>query len=390
MISGLTQEIEITLLLPCLNEARTLGGCLAKARRWIEASGVKAEMVVADNGSTDDSQRIAECHGARVVAVPEPGYGSALYGGCRAARGRYIIMGDSDDSYDFSQLDDFLAKLREGYDLVMGNRFQGGIRPGAMPWKNRYIGNPALTFIGRVLFRAPCGDFHCGLRALTRDAFERLDLRTTGMEFASEMVIKAALFGLKIAEVPTVLYPDGRGRPPHLHPWRDGWRHLRFMLLFSPRWIFLVPGLVLMVLCGVLYVRLLWGDVVLGSITFSGHSLWFMLAGLLLGYLNCLLWLTTRLVGVTMGLLPPRRYLAGLTGAPVLEIGGLVGLAALLGGLGLGVWCLIQWGRQSFGPLEAYALMPPVSLSILGFLIGGITLAFSMVLGFILLPRRRA
>jgi hypothetical protein len=257
-----------------------------------------------------------------------------------------------------------------------------------MPWKNRYIGNPILSFIGQLFFKAPCGDFHCGLRALSKAAFLRLDLHTTGMEFASEMVIKATLHGLRIAEVPIVLHPDGRDRPPHLHPWRDGWRHLRFMMLFSPQWIFLIPGLILMGVCGAVYVLLLQGEVRVGSVTFSGHSLWFMMAGWVIGYINCLLWLTTRMVGISMGLLPPRRYLAGLTGAPVLEVGMGVGLGAILAGLGMGGWCLVQWGRHGFGPLDAYALMPQVSVSVLGLLTGGITLAFAFVLGFILLPRR--
>jgi hypothetical protein len=257
-----------------------------------------------------------------------------------------------------------------------------------MPWKNRYIGNPVLSFIGRLFFKAPCGDFHCGLRALSKTAFQRLDMHTTGMEFASEMVIKATLHGLRIAEVPIVLHPDGRDRPPHLHPWRDGWRHLRFMMLFSPQWIFLIPGLILMGVCGAVYVLLLQGEVRVGSVTFSGHSLWFMMAGWVIGYINCLLWLTTRMVGISMGLLPPRRYLAGLTGAPVLEVGMGVGLGAILAGLGMGGWCLVQWGRHGFGPLDAYALMPQVSVSVLSLLMGGITLAFAFVLGFILLPRR--
>ena len=238
----------ISIVMPCLNEAETLGICIAKAKAWLVASGNVGEVIVADNGSTDGSQAIAKRDGAVLVHVPEKGYGSALYHGAMAARGAFIIMGDSDDSYDFSHLDSFVAALRAGDDLVMGNRFRGGITPGAMPWKNRYIGNPALSFLGRRLFRSPVTDFHCGLRACRKDAFLRMDLRTTGMEFASEMVIKATMLQMRISEVPTVLAPDGRSRPPHLRPWRDGWRHLRFMLLFSPRWLFLYPGMVLLLL----------------------------------------------------------------------------------------------------------------------------------------------
>lgn len=223
-------EIEISLVMPCLNEAETLERCIRKARQAIERHALRAEIVIADNGSTDGSRQIARRLGARVVAVGEKGYGNALRGGIEAARGRYVIMGDADDSYDFSSIYPFIEQLRAGRDLVMGNRFRGGIVPGAMPWKHRWIGNPALTGIGRLLFHCPAGDFHCGLRAFSKAAYRRMQLRTTGMEFASEMVIKATLKGLSIAEVPTVLHKDGRSRPPHLRSWRDGWRHLRFML----------------------------------------------------------------------------------------------------------------------------------------------------------------
>ena len=235
--------IELSIIMPCLNEAETLEVCVRKALAYLDRSGITGEVIVGDNGSTDGSQDIALRCGASVVDIPLRGYGAALYGATLAARGKYIVMGDSDDSYDFSNLDPFVAKLREGYDLVMGNRFAGGIKLGAMPWKNRYIGNPILSTIGKMLFRCPAGDFHCGLRGYSKEAFTRMDLRTTGMEFASEMVIKATLNRMKITEVPTTLSPDGRSRPPHLRPYRDGWRHLRFMLLFSPNWLFLYPGL---------------------------------------------------------------------------------------------------------------------------------------------------
>ena len=235
--------MKLTILMPCLNEAETLALCINKANAWALHSGIQTEVLIADNSSTDGSQAIAESLGARVIPVKQRGYGSALFYGCMVARGEWIIMGDADDSYDFSNLDSFIQKLREGFDLVMGNRFLGGIAPGAMPWKNRYIGNPILTWVGRLLFKCPAKDFHCGLRGFRKDAFLRMDLRTTGMEFASEMVIKANLFGMRIVEVSTTLSKDGRSRPPHLRPWRDGWRHLRFMLLFSPLWLFLYQGL---------------------------------------------------------------------------------------------------------------------------------------------------
>ena len=238
-------DVELTILMPCLNEARTLPSCIGKARSFLARAGIAGEVLVADNGSTDGSQELARRHGAKVIAVSEKGYGSALIAGIRAARGRYVIMGDSDDSYDFSQLDLFLDRLRGHEQLVMGNRFAGGIRAGAMPLLHRYLGNPVLSTIGRMLFESPCKDFHCGLRGFERDAILKLDLCATGMEFASEMVVKASVWKLRIAEVPTTLSPDGRDRAPHLRSWRDGWRHLRLLLLFSPRSLFLYPGAVL-------------------------------------------------------------------------------------------------------------------------------------------------
>ena len=236
-------SVEFTVVMPCLDEAETLATCIEKIQRFFAAEGIAGEVVVADNGSTDGSQQIATDLGARVVEVERKGYGSALRGGIEAARGRFIMMGDADDSYDFSKLHDFVRELRAGADLVMGNRFKGGVMPGAMPWLHRWVGNPILTAIGRMFFRSPMHDFHCGLRGFRADAYQKMKLRSTGMEFASEMVIKSTLLGLNMKEVPIVLHPDGRSRAPHLRTWRDGWRHLRFMLLFSPRWLFLIPGI---------------------------------------------------------------------------------------------------------------------------------------------------
>src|SRR5271154_6215877 len=263
----MADSIDLTILMPCLNEAETLARCIEKAKLGIQKSGVRGEILVADNGSTDGSQAIAEKHGVRVVAIREKGYGSALIGGTRAAAGKWILMGDADDSYDFSQADRFVKKFQEDFELVMGCRLPvggGTISPGAMPWKNRWIGNPVLSFIGRLFFKCPAHDFHAGLRGYTKTAFEKMDLQTTGMEFASEMVIKSTLKGLKISEVPITLHKDGRSRPPHLKPWRDGWRHLRFMLLFSPRWLFLVPGLLLSALGFIFAARLSLGDFQIG------------------------------------------------------------------------------------------------------------------------------
>lgn len=242
------KELELTILMPCLNEAETLAICIGKAKLFLDKSGISGEVLIADNGSADGSQDIAAALGARVVPVAQKGYGSALLGGIAAAKGRFIIMGDADDSYDFGALEAFVARLRDGADLVMGNRFQGGIEPGAMPPLHRYLGNPVLSFVGRLFFRIKTGDFHCGLRGFNTDSIRKLDLQTTGMEFASEMVVRGALAGLRIEEVPTTLKPDGRSRPPHLRTWRDGWRHLKFLLVYNPRWMFFIPG---SLLCGV-------------------------------------------------------------------------------------------------------------------------------------------
>lgn len=250
------QQLELTILMPCLNEAETLAVCIGKAKAFLDQSGIAGEVLISDNGSTDGSREIAAQGGARVVPVAQKGYGAALLGGIAAARGRFIIMGDADDSYDFAGLDAFVTRLRGGADLVMGNRFRGGIEAGAMPPLHRYLGNPVLSFVGRLFFRIKTGDFHCGLRGFNADSIRKLDLQTTGMEFASEMVVRSALAGLRIEEVPTTLKPDGRSRPPHLRTWRDGWRHLKFLLVYNPRWMFFIPGAVLSGL-GTLFAALL-------------------------------------------------------------------------------------------------------------------------------------
>ena len=375
--------------MPCLNEAETLGTCIRKAVRWLETSGTDGEVVVADNGSTDGSQEIARKSGARVVHVPVRGYGSALYYGSMAADGDFIIMGDSDDSYDFSRLDAFLGKLDEGYDLVMGNRFLGGIAPSAMPWKNRYFGNPILTWVGRTLFKSPASDFHCGLRGYSKDAFKRMDLRTSGMEFASEMVIKATLMGMRIAEVPTTLSKDGRSRPPHLNPWRDGWRHLRFMLLFSPRWLFLYPGGVALFLSALIYFAILAGPVDVAGVGLGVHTLLYAQAGMTLGLLSIVFGTCARMFGMREGFLQEHRLLEFVRTSPTLEIGAVAGLLCIAVGVALGTKLVEQWGERGFGPLEYGVFMRSVSLSTLFVTTGGIFFLFSLLVGFLALPTRR-
>ena len=374
--------------MPCLNEAETLALCINKANHWASQSAIRAEVLIADNGSTDGSQAIAASLGARVVSVQQRGYGSALFHGSLAAKGDWIIMADSDDSYDFSNLDPFVAKLREGYDLVMGNRFLGGIAPGAMPWKNRYIGNPILSWVGRLLFKCPAEDFHCGLRGFNKESFLKMDLRTTGMEYASEMVIKANLLDMRIAEVPTTLSKDGRSRPPHLRPWRDGWRHLRFMLLFSPRWLFFIPGASLFLISLVSYVSLLYGPVKLGNLTFDVHTLFFAETGLVLGFLAVSLGIVIRMFGIREGLLQEHSLLEKLRASPILEIGGLLGITMIFAGVFFGFDALMAWSAVKFGSLTPGALLRTISLSTLLVLLGGIVLMTSLIMGFLALPTR--
>lgn len=371
--SGLANEgepVEVTVLMPCLNESETLARCIEKARDGLAAAGVKGEIVIGDNGSTDGSQGIARSLGARVVDIPIRGYGAALLGGIQAARGRYIIMGDSDDSYDFSRLSGFIAKLREGYALVMGNRFLGGIAPGAMPPLHRYLGNPVLTGIGRLFFRSDSRDFHCGLRGFNREAILDLDLQTTGMEFASEMVVKATIRRLPVTEVPTTLSPDGRSRPPHLRSWRDGWRHLRFLLLFSPRFLFLFPGFFL-IACGLAAsVWLLPGPRVLAGISFDISTLLFSAAAVVLGIQMVLFWLFTKVFAISEGLLPRDARLEQLFQVLTLETGIVISGLTFVAGLVLAIVAVGTWEAGGFGHLDPQRSMrlaiPATSLLILG------------------------
>lgn len=362
--------MELTILMPCLNEVRTLGGCIDQAQRFLAQSGIAGEVLIADNGSTDGSQELATTMGARVLQVPTRGYGAALLGGIAGARGRYVIMGDSDGSYDFSRLTGYVEQLRAGAALVMGNRFKGGIAPGAMPFLHRYLGNPVLSFVGRMFFRIPIRDFHCGLRGCARDEILRLGLVTPGMEFASEMIAKAALAGLRIEEVPTTLSPDGRDRPPHLRTWRDGWRHLRFLLLFCPRWLFLYPGVALMLLglAGfALGARLTPAP---GEFALGIHSLLYMAAATVLGAQMIQLAMLTKWMGIVSGVVPPQRWLTRLGPYMKVENGLIAGLLFAFIGLGWSAWLVFDWGAAGFGALDPTHTMrvaiPAVTMMILG------------------------
>jgi glycosyltransferase involved in cell wall biosynthesis len=367
------EAIDLTIVMPCLNEAETLAVCIRKAQEGIRKAGIRGEVLIADNGSTDGSIEIAEGLGARVERVQEKGYGNALRGGIQAARGRWILMGDSDDSYDFSNIGGFVEKLREGHDLVMGCRLPSGggtIAPGAMPWKNRWIGNPSLSFIGRLLFRTPIHDFHCGMRGFSAEAYERMDLKTTGMEFASEMVMKATLKGLRMAEVPITLHPDGRSRPPHLKPWRDGWRHLRFMLIYSPKWLFLMPGVMLFLigLAGMLCT--LFKPLRIGGITFDIGTMVIASMAMVLGYQLVAQAFYAKVFAVGEGLLANDPHFAGLFGRWNLEKGCVLGSLLTLVGLVVLGSAVLAWGEKGFGPLDPTVnlrrLIPGATLTILG------------------------
>lgn len=381
-------SVELTILMPCLNEAETLAVCIEKAQRFLARSGIKGEVLIADNGSTDGSQDIATRLGAKVVAVPRRGYGAALIGGIEAARGRYTIFGDADDSYDFEALEPFVKQLREGSDIVMGNRFRGGIAPGAMPFLHKYLGNPVLSAIGRLLFNVAAGDFHCGLRGFNTERIRNLDLNATGMEFASEFVVRAALANYSIDEVPTTLKPDGRSRPPHLRTWRDGWRHLRFLLLFSPNWLFLFPGLLLIVV-GVLGAAILLPGPLRAtpSLTLDTHSLLVSSISVIIGIQFVTAAVLARRYGVINGLLPePKTRLAkGGSLEAVLLLG--AGLFAV-GSLGV-IYGVTTWARLHFGEVEGVFLMRLLIIS-LTMVASGLQLAvLAFLTGLIEIPTAR-
>jgi len=378
------RAVELTILMPCLNEAETIQSCVRKAMSFLAESGISGEVLVADNGSTDGSQKMAEQLGARVVSIADRGYGAALIGGIEAAAGRFVIMGDSDDSYDFTALGPFVAELRAGQELVMGNRFKGGIKPGAMPPLHRYLGNPLLSWIGRVFFSIPIGDFHCGLRGFSREAVRQLGLTNTGMEFASEMIVKSSLWGLKIVEVPTTLWPDGRSRPPHLRSWRDGWRHLRFLLLHSPRWLFLYPGLFFIAI-GLLAIGSLWsGPVQLWPHVFIDiHSLVVGCFAIIIGSQLVMFSALARKYAMVEGFLPPaatfKRMLLDLTLERIVLCGILVFVIGLVGSL----WAVYSWVVSGFGPITYHDIMRILVISLTAIVVA-VQMVASAFLGSIL------
>ena len=387
---GKIGNVELSVVMPCLNEAETIESCVRKAIGFLREHGVRGEVVVGDNGSTDGSAEIATRTGARVVRVTDRGYGAAIFYATLQARGSYIIVGDADDSYDFTALQPFLEKMREGYELVMGNRLLGGIRPGAMPWKNRYIGNPILSRIGRLFFHcSAAGDFHCGLRGFSAEAFRRMDLQTTGMEFASEMVVRAILLKMRIAEVPVTLDPDGRSRPPHLRPWRDGWRHLRFLLLFSPRWLFLIPGLLLMLLGSLAVALLLPGDVRIGGIHLGVHTMLYAAMTTAAGYQAVTFSVFTKVFAICEGLLPEDPRLTRLFRHITLESGLAAGFVLMLLSAAGTLYAVSYWSARTFGPLDSSSILRIVILSAFTFLLGCQTVLNSFFLSVLGLRVRR-
>lgn len=382
---------DVTILLPCLNEEETLAGCIQAAIQGGLAAGISFEILVADNGSADRSAAIATEHGARVIHVPEKGYGQALIAGIQAASGRWLVMADADGSYDLSKFTPFIDRLRQGADLVMGCRMPSGggnIEPGAMPWKHRWIGNPVLTAVGRWLFRAEVHDFHCGMRAFSAEAIRKLDLRTTGMEFASEMIVKASLAGLDVREVPITLHPDGRSRPPHLRSWRDGWRHLRFMLMCSPRWLFLYPGILLMAvgLAGSLW--LIPAPRHVGGIELDVHTLAYAGLATLLGLQLIVFALFSKAFALIEGLLPPDPRLSRLLDRLPYNAGIFAGIVVMLVGVGFALYAVSAWRGVAFGPLNPVNTLRIVIPSVIAIAVGMQIALSSFFLGLLTLRRR--
>lgn len=382
------RTLELTVVLPCLNEAETVAVCVRKALRALQDNGIAGEVVVADNGSTDGSQDLARAEGARVVDVETKGYGSALRSGIHAARGKYVLMADADDSYDLSHIPRFIENLRKGSDVVMGNRFRGGIAENAMPFLHRYLGNPVLTWIGRIFFRSDCGDFHCGMRAFRKDAIERMDLRSTGMEFASEMVVKAGLMGLQVTEVPTTLSPDGRSRAPHLRTWRDGWRHLRFLLMYSPRWLFLYPGLAMIVvgLAGCAWLLPKPGHV--GSVGFDIHTLMYAFVAIVLGAQFIAFATFTKVFAIAEGLLPEDPRMNWIFRYVTLETGLVVGLLLTIAGLSGSILAVSDWGKTNYGALDPSRMFRLVIPSAFSLMLGVQVICGSFFLSILGLRRR--
>ncbi len=375
------KELELTILMPCLNEAETIETCIKKAKKSLEENNINGEVLIADNGSTDGSQEIATKNGARVINVPLKGYGSALIEGTKQAYGKYIIMGDADDSYDFSNIMPYVEKLREGYELVMGNRFKGGIEKGAMPWSHKYIGTPVLSFIGRLFYKSKIGDFNCGMRGYKRDAILKLDLKTTGMEYASEQIVQATLNGLKIAEVPTTLKKDGRSRPPHLKSFKDGWRHLKFLLMYSPKWLFLFPGIILMLMGLIGTIAFIFGDVHISSVVLSINSRLYFGAMFVVGFQIIIFSLFAKVYAINSGMHPKGDKFTNILQKITLEKGLVLGIILTLIGIGLSIYAIIIWKNQSFGNLNPLDVMP-ITINAVYLIIVGIQMAFaSFILG---------
>jgi glycosyltransferase involved in cell wall biosynthesis len=383
-------DVELTILMPCLNEAETLAVCIRKAQGFLERTGIRGEVLISDNGSTDGSQEIARSLGARVVAAPRRGYGAALITGIESARGRFVIMGDADDSYDFENLEPFVERLRGGADLVMGNRFQGGVAPGAMPPLHRYLGNPVLSFIGQLFFRPNIGDFHCGLRGFNRARILDLGLQTTGMEFASEMVVKSSLARYRIDEVPTTLKKDGRSRPPHLRSWHDGWRHLRFLLLFAPRWLFIYPGLVAFGIGGLAVIVLAFGSIRVGNVGFDVTTMVYATALCIIGYQSLMFAWLTKLYATQEAFLPASPRYRAIVARWTAERGLLVGLGLFVIGILIGIIQVVRWGSADFGQQDAAEVVRIALPSALGLVLGFQTILMSFFSGVIATPRRES
>jgi glycosyltransferase involved in cell wall biosynthesis len=362
--------VELSVVMPCLNEEETVGVCVRKAVDTLRKADIQGEVIVADNGSTDGSVEAAQAEGARVVHVKAKGYGNALMGGIEASLGVYVLMADADDSYDFTHIPRFMEQLRAGSDLVMGNRFRGGIANNAMPFLHRYLGNPVLTGIGKLFFASPCSDFHCGIRGFRKDSFQRMDLRSTGMEFASEMVVKASLLRMKVTEIPTTLSPDGRSRPPHLRTWRDGWRHLRFMLMFSPRWLFLYPGMFLILLGLAGSVWVLPGPRIVHGIGFDVHTLLYAFVSVLMGFQLCAFAVFTKVFATSEGLLPEDPRLNRAFRYITLETGLVVGAVLVALGIFGSVFALSGWAEKSFGALDSEHMLRIVMPSVFSLTLG--------------------
>ncbi|MBA2371141.1 MAG: glycosyltransferase family 2 protein [Chloroflexi bacterium] len=381
-------EVEVSVVIPCLNEAATIGACIDAARLSLGQLQVNAEIVVADNGSLDVSREIAADRGARVVEVASRGYGNALSAGIEASRGRYVIMGDGDGSYDFGGLAPFVEQLRAGNDLVVGNRFAGGIHPEAMPWLHQHLGNPVLSLIGRKLFGTNCGDIYCGLRGFDRRKIIDLDIRSAGMEFAIEMIVKATVRNLNVTEVPTTLSPDAEGRKPHLRTWRDGWRSLRLLLLYSPRWLFLYPGIALLVAGLVGTVLLVPGQRTIGSVTFDVSTLLYACLAVIVGLQSVYFFLSARWFAMNEGFLPEDERLRRLLGPNTLEIGLAVGVLLLVSGIGLSVYGVGRWNETGFGRLDYADILRIVIPAATLIAVGLQTLLSSLFLSVLGLSRR--